>query len=79
MFYFNLKSEKPLLRPRSVHFRPHFRNLSHETVPLSKLSIAQSSGKFREESSVSGTGVDKNVRTICAEHLEIVSDILKLY
>jgi hypothetical protein len=25
---------RPLLRPRSVHFRQHFWNLSHETVPL---------------------------------------------
>ncbi len=25
---------QPLLRPRSVNFRQHFRNLSHETVPV---------------------------------------------
>ncbi len=25
---------RPLLRPRSVNFRQHCRNLSHETVPL---------------------------------------------
>ncbi len=25
---------RPLLRPRSVNFRQHFRNLSHKTVPL---------------------------------------------
>ncbi len=25
---------RPLLRPRSVNFRQHFRNLSRETVPL---------------------------------------------
>ncbi len=44
MFYFQLKirgtSEKfknqprPLLRPRSVNFRQHIRNLSRKTVPL---------------------------------------------
>ena len=28
---------RPLLRPRSVNFRQHFRNLSRKTVPLSKL------------------------------------------
>ena len=26
----------PLLRPRSVNFRQHFRNLSRKTVPLKK-------------------------------------------
>jgi hypothetical protein len=25
---------RPLLRPRSINFRQHFRNLSHKTVPL---------------------------------------------
>ena len=27
---------RPLLRPRSVNFRQHFRNLSRKTVPLNK-------------------------------------------
>jgi hypothetical protein len=27
---------RPLIRPRSVHFRQHFRNLSRKTVPLKR-------------------------------------------
>jgi hypothetical protein len=49
MFFFQPKiggaSEKfktqprPLLRPRSVNFRQHFRNLSRKTVPLKSIKI----------------------------------------
>jgi hypothetical protein len=28
--------QRPLLRPRSINFRQHFRNLSRKTVPLKK-------------------------------------------